>query len=230
MGLVFFLSIVIALGNAGDSSTMRHYNKSTAMAYLSEDFEPIALDKLAGVADLTVEANVRPVGDSILVVKVKQRIAGDKCAGEIRVRQFHPSKFEGSPRTIPYQTGQTYILFLKKNGAGDLWTIYGKGGEGEIPVADGFAYFPGRNVSVLEYGQYEVWGNKLHIQRYPFTSFVSALKDYRACFQWSVVEKTSKTEIHLPKLVCDKAKLNEYMNQSPFHKYLAQLSMQRISK
>jgi hypothetical protein len=200
---------------------------------VNSDYEPIPIDRLIGTADVIVLGNIIRLSDSTFSLQVVNLIAGNYDSTEIEIKQFHPDKFDGGSRIIPYKPGQSYLLFLKavKSVAPvKRWIIMGIGGEGEMPHADNYVYFPGRNVEILNYGEFIVFGNKIKIQRYSLDLFIASIKDYRKCFKWVMAEKTSKTEIYLPSLICDKSIVDKSASASSIQKYIIEMSLRKIPK
>jgi hypothetical protein len=191
------------------------------------DYEPIPLDRVIGMAQLIVVGEVSKVKEGSFTLRPTQTLAGAASAGEIEVLQFTPNRFEGAPRTAPYKTGQTFLLFLihdEKHPTEGAWRILGIGGEGEMPVEDGFVYFHGRNVEGLPFGSYTVHGAVRKIQRFDAQKFFDAVKGYRLCFAWKP-DKENRLE---PTRLCDETSLERYASASDIHRHLARLTSRRL--
>lgn len=196
-----------------------------------QDHEPIQIDKMIGTADLIVEGKIEKAGTNSLTVSVISGLKGETVSKQIDIKQYQPDKFEGGVRSIPYQNGQTYLFFLRKpdiqKDKTQAWVIMGYAGEGEMPVSDGYIYFPARFVEGLAYTDQELFGTKQHLQRYNFQEFILALTDYQQCFKW-VKEASQKPNEARPVSLCDKIKSDKLSSVSQFHKYLISLTNKRL--
>lgn len=193
------------------------------------DYEPVPLDRLIGIAQLIVAGEVSNVKDQTFTLRPTLTLAGEAPSAEIEVVKFIPNRFEGAPRPGPYKPGQSFLWFLIKDPKDQLqnrWKILGIGGEGEMPLQDGFVYFHGRNVAGIPFGSYRVHEVERNIQRYEAAQLFDAVKGYRSCFVW----KAGKTERPEPTRICDTAAFDQLARRSSIHKYLAGLTAKRISK
>lgn len=191
------------------------------------DYEPIPLDRLIGMAWLIVSGEVSQVGENTFTLRPTQTLAGDAPGPQVEVLQFIPSRFEGAPRPAPYKAGQSFLLFLvkdEKRRPQDAWKILGIGGEGEMPIEDGFVYFHARNVEGLSFGTYSVHGTERRIQRFDAQTFLDAVKGYRSCFAW----EPGEGKLPQPVRLCDEASLEKYARTSDIHRRLARLTVQRL--
>lgn len=193
---------------------------------VSSDHEPIPLDRLIGMAQLIVVGEVFEVRDTTYKLHVKLQLVGD-ASSEIEVLQFIPDRFEGAPRPAPYRTGQAFLLFLIKDEKHQMqkyWKILGAGGEGEMPVQDGFVYFHGRNVEGIPFKSYRIHGVERNIQRLEAQVFFDAVKKHRSCFEW----KPGKGDRLEPARICDEATIDQYARVSNIHRYLVKLTLDSI--
>ena len=192
---------------------------------MAADFAPIPLDRLIGTSTAIVLGDVATVKDGTFTLRVTQTLAG-RVGSEIEIRQYIPSRFEGTPRPAPYKAGQSFLLFLVSDGANasGAWKILGAGGEGEMPVDRGFAYFHGRNVPGFPSGTYRVHDAERNIQRVELPSLLDAVKGYRACFEW----KPGSGEQTPPAGRCDAAALEAFAKTSAIHRHLSQLTATRL--
>lgn len=188
------------------------------------DFAPIPLDRLIGTATLIVLGDVAATKKDSFRLRVTETLAG-RASPEIEVRPYIPSRFEGTPRPAPYRQGQSFLLFLveEESHPQGPWKILGSGGEGEMPVEEGFVYFHGRNVEGLPFGRYRVHEADRNIQRFDARAFVDAVERYRECFEW----KPGSSERSRPASRCDQATLDELARTSPIHRHLVQLTARR---
>ncbi len=220
-----------SLENAGTAAIN---NKGIEMNSISsEDYDPIPIDQLIGISDLIAQGTITDINDSTFSFRITKPVKGADSLQQIEVKQFHPGKFEGRSRLIPYKIDQSYILFLRNYiypiKTNKQWQILGIGGEGEMPVFDNYVYFPNRNVEILSYGDHKIYDVNTKIQRLTLKLFIDAVREYPKCFIWRSVEK-NKNEIATPFLICEKPMLDNYVKSSAFHKYLAESSLRRISK
>jgi hypothetical protein len=195
-------------------------------AVMMEDYEPIPLDRLVGTARLIVSGSVTSAEGDAFVLHVDRVLAGETPPSEIEVTQFHPSRFEGGARSVPYRAGQSFLLFLaedQEKKGGTRWNIIGIGGEGEMPVDAGFVYFHGRNVEGVPFGKHIVQGAERKIQRWDSMQFFDAVKRYRVCYNWAGVRDRPT-----PRPICDQTSLDRYSQRSEIHKYLARLTERRL--
>lgn len=211
------------------SPTPSHVQPDQLSSNTMADYEPIPLDRLIGTAQLIVLGEVTKVSNHTFSLRVSQQLAGATAANEIEIRQYIPSKFEGSPRPAPYAIGQSFLLFLtpgKPSPTDSAWTIMGIGGEGEMPIEGDFIYFHGRNVEGLPFESHQVHKAQRSIQRFVSQEFFDAVKKYRFCFEW----KPGKEGRPEPAKTCDEAAIAKYAQVSAIHSYLARLTSRRITK
>ncbi len=207
-------------------------NKATSAAQPTvetreiKDYAPIPLDRLIGTAELIVTGEVLTVKDGTFTARIKNTLVGE-ASPEAEIQQYIPSPFEGAPRPSPYQAGQTFLWFLmtdEKNQRQKAWRIMGAGGEGEMPIEDGFVYFPSRHVEGLTSESHRVQGAQRSIQRFDAEAFFDAVKKYRACFKW----QPPKAEKPKPSKICDQPNLDQFSRRSAIHKYLADSTLNRL--
>jgi hypothetical protein len=192
------------------------------------DYATIPLDRLIGTAQLIVAGEVVTVKERTVTLRVANTLAGNAPSSPIEVNQYIPSRFEGAPRSAPYRSGQSFLLFLvadTKQG-GMAWTILGAGGEGEMPLEDAFVYFHGRTVNGLPFASYRVHGAERKIQRVDAKTFYDAISGYRVCFRW----KPGSSERTQPVRRCGQDALDRYTRTSDIHRHLAQLTATRSKK
>jgi hypothetical protein len=184
------------------------------------DYDPIPLARMIGTTELAVIARVTAVGDDDLMLTVEQRLQGT-VPDEFRMAKFVPSKFD-PPRAAPYAEGQRFVLFLTgQAGQPHRWRVRGLGGEGEMPVEDGYVYFHGRIVQGLERRRYRVHGVERDIQRFAIEPFIAAVRGYARCFTW---EQDERRRWH-SRLLCDESALSAYRGQSRIHEIIAAESL-----
>jgi hypothetical protein len=155
-----------------------------SIAGYTEDFEPIPLPQLIGTAEFAVYGKVASVDDSVFTFGINKVLIGKVSNKKIKVKKFIPGKFDG-PRIADYEPGQSFLLFLKYDSESKTYTVYGLGGEGEMPVDKMYVYFHGRFVEGLRYDTPVVHGVKRKIQRYDLKKFLNALLYYRQCFNYT---------------------------------------------
>ncbi len=182
------------------------------------DYEPIPLPRLIGMADHILAGTVQSVEKETFFFKVEDVLGGETTKELISVAQFIPNQFDG-PRETPYQAGQHFLIFLKMDTAQNVLRILGAGGEGEMPVEDGFVYFPGRHVDGLEMKNYRVQQTARAIQRYEHKTFSDAVKDFRKCYhcQFDVAEERYKCHKS-----CEPTEFQRLAGKSFIHKYLVE--------
>jgi hypothetical protein len=217
---MILLAVLLAAGAAGSGASPA----ATAMA----DYATIPLDRLIGTAQLIVAGEVTALRERTVTLRVASTLAGDAPSGTIEVIQYVPSKFEGAPRSSPYRAGQSFLLFLVRDEkqSDSAWRILGAGGEGEMPLDEGFVYFHGRHVEGLAASTYRVHGSERKIQRTDAKTFCDAVEGYRECFRW----KPGSTESTPPERLCGGEALDRYARTSEIHRHLAQLTAKRLKR
>jgi hypothetical protein len=241
--LLFFSFMIITLSIKGDNTFNPFGNNSanntdTSLGNLKKDrtemnhfsdWAAIPLAKMIGTANLIVWGFLENLGDSTFIFKINLVLQGSVTDETIEVLKFTPDKFE-TEKPAPYNKNQHYILFLaesKEKSEHLLWKVMGFGGEGQIPVQEGFVYFQGNNIKGLTFNNYLVFGVSQHIQRFDFTQFLDAVKEYGKCFRWNF---NNQKKQYSPQQICDGASVTQYSNESFIHKYLTGQTVSRISK
>lgn len=188
------------------------------------DVRPPSLSRLIGISDLVIHGNVAGFSENTLDVESTEVLAGVAPSRQIEV--VIPKRWPDEPRWVPYEVGQTFILFLGRRVADQdsRWRISGAFGRGEFPTSGGFVY-------LLEYFEglgaqhyYQIFGTKALSQRVDMQLFFSAVGEYSQCFVWKAHDKPS---IRRPSRICSDAMAIEYASRSPFHRFLAK-ETQRI--
>ncbi len=193
----------------------------------SEDWIAIPLSRMTGTADLIVYGTVSSVKDSTCIFTITRILAGKSDNKAIEVHKIMPDKF-ASVHPAPYASGQTYLLFLvhEKNSSCSMnWKVMGIGGEGQMPVENGFIYFPQNNIEGLPFKEYPVNGVLQFLQRFEFSVFLNAIEEYQKCYHW-IKNKTDNQ--FYPQKACDAASQAKYSNKSFIHKYLSVQTESRI--
>ncbi|HEX5708802.1 MAG TPA: hypothetical protein VFX96_16000 [Pyrinomonadaceae bacterium] len=209
---------------AGASPNATAQATQTSQTSMS-DYAPIPLDRLIGTSQLIVTGEVSAVKESTFTLRVERTLAGESAAPEIEVSV--PVYFEEGPRPAPYKAGQSLLLFLVRDDGQSRkgWRVMGAGGEGEMPLQDGFVYFHGSNLEGLPFGTHRVHDAERRIQRFEAEPFLDAVKGYRACFAW----KPAAAERDAPTRICDAEAAAQYARASDIHKYLSQLTDRRLA-
>jgi hypothetical protein len=213
--------------NSSNSSgaTAKESPRETSSPTMS-DYALIPLDRMIGTAETLVVGEVASVSDATFRANVKEVVAGDFSSKQLEIAQYIPSRFEGKPRAVSYATGQTFLWFLVKDEKlqrPNVWRIMGAGGEGEMPIDDGFVYFPARHIDGLKAEPYRVHGAERTTERFELPAFIDAVKNYRKCFKW----EPAKVERPKPVAVCDQATLDQLAKTSVAHKYLVTTTLNR---
>lgn len=186
------------------------------MTTTGSDYEPIPLPRLIGLADFILMGTVVAVEAETFTFKIEEELSGDAGKGEITLQQFIPNKFDG-PRAAPYELGQRFMLFLKKDTSENVLKILGRGGEGEMPIESGFVYFQGRHVEGLERKAYSVHQTERMIQRFDCQVFATAVKDFRSCYtcEFDPVQERYKCQ-----KTCGTSEFQEMEKKSFIHRHL----------
>lgn len=208
-------------------------NENNKQTVLGMDYDPIPLPRLIGMADFVVIGTVTDIEDSIFQFHGHEFLLNKYSLDSLIVRKFIPSKFDG-PRPLPYATKQSFVLFLTKpiqDNTQHPWSIIGYTGEGEMPIENGFVYFEGSYLQGLERKPYEVQGVSRNLQRFNLDDFINAVKNYRECFSWRLVEyikNNKKRERWQPSKKCPDVTVKSYQAKSWIHEYLVQETINRI--
>lgn len=187
---------------------------------------PLPLGELVLTADAIVIGEITAVDEDAFTLRIERRLdqegADPGAPTGTRIEKFPAA--ETSPRWAPYEAGQALLLFLEAipcaQRRGDAaWRILGRIGEGEIPLADGYAYFPGRTIEGPERAYHRIYGEEIYIQRLDRETAVSAIVEYRDCFVRAPA--TDAEESAAPVAVCSPDELARYADRSPLHTQLA---------
>ena len=184
----------------------------------ASDWIGTPLSKLIGSSELIVYGSVKEVLDSTILFQVIDKI-GDEKADVIEIAKAKPDRF-ASVKPAPYQTGQTYLLFLLKSTNAFpkvIWKVMGKAQEAQMPVIDNYVYFNDRYFEGIPLKQYKVNGVELNIQRFEFPLFLNALEEYKKCYQWI---RQGQDDKYLPKQLCNDNQVTLYSKRSFIHNYL----------
>lgn len=191
----------------------------------TQDYDVVPLPRLIGLADLIVSGTIASVEESTYEFRTDEILKGS-ASGNIRVTQFVPSRFDG-PRAAPYATGQRFLLFLETQPEGaEHWKIMGLGGEGEMPLEDGYVYFHGRRLEDLALGEFRVHGTHRRIQRVSVEDFRDAVRGYLRCFRWHPAGGDRVRPE--PEQICDDVAVAEYRAAGPMHERLTSWTLRRI--
>ncbi len=192
------------------------------------DFEPIALHRLIGSANLVVSGRVVEVEGETFRFEVERLLIGELPGRRIAVRGFTPWP-KGSARPVPYAPGQSFVLFLISNpdpAAGPPWQVPGLGGEGELPLAGRRVYLPGLSIEFLERRTESIHGAELESSSYSASCFLAAVRDYGKCFAWTAPE--TKPPGLRPERTCDDDALAKYRRRSRMHEYLTSATLDEL--
>lgn len=190
------------------------------------DYEPIPLHELVVGADLLVRGTIMEVREKTFEVEVLKVIRGSARSKRIEVQRF--VDWTGSARWTSYQAGQGVLLFLlKEDGdAGPSWRILGVGGEGEMPIEEGFIYCHGMFIQGFKRQQgFAVQGGTLNGYRFELSTFLSAITEYHRCF------RLKGPLLQRPRRLirnCTDEAIKKYRRQSPLHRYLIDVSLQQV--
>ena len=222
-GLSFLLAFLLACGGPamGQREPPNGLAQNAERSSQMSDYDPIPLARMIGTTELAVIARVTAVRDDDLTLAVERRLRGT-VGDQLIMAKFVPSKFD-SPRAAPYTEGQQFVLFLTRPDAQvDRWRVRGLGGEGELPLENGYVYFHGRVVQGLERAEYRVHGVDRNIQRFPVEPVSAAVRAYARCFAW---EQDDRRRWH-SRQICNETTLRTYRRESRVHELITAESMQ----
>ena len=180
------------------------------------DFEPIPLPQLIGIAEYSVIGSVTSMTDTSFWFEINEGLIGNLSSNRIEVKKYVPNKFDG-PRAAEYAVGQTFLLFLKYDNQNKIYTIYGLGGEGELPINNNFVYFHGRTVEGIAYAQAKIHGVERRIQKYDRQKFKAALSAYRKCYIYLYDKKIKKYSVNKS---CSEEAIDAQKSIDFMHQYL----------
>lgn len=194
----------------------------------ASDWIGIPLSRLIGTSELIAYGSVKEVLDSTILFQVSHKI-GDEKAEIIEILKAEPDRF-ASVKPAPYETGQSYLLFLHKtqNAFPKLtWKIMGTAQEGQMPVIDNYIYLNDRYIEGIPLEHYRVNGVDLNIQRFEFRPFLNAIEEYRQCYQW-IRQGTDGND--LPKQLCNDNQITVYRKKGFINNYLVTQTQAFITK
>lgn len=180
------------------------------------DYALMPLGQMIGTAQLIIAGEVVQTGEGTVTARVDQTLAGTSPGSAVTIRQYIPDKFEGTPRPAPYAAGQSFVWFLTNDARSGGWKIMGRGGEGEMPVENGFVHFMTPVLEDIAPQSLRVHGSSRTLRRIEAAQFTDAVKRYRSCFQWRATDgdRPKRTQI------CDDAALDQYGRGSALHRHL----------
>jgi hypothetical protein len=189
------------------------------------DYQPLPLTELFAGSDLVALGTIAAVDESTFLVKDYNVLFGAAPSAPLMVKRFRD--WSGNARWAPYRVGQKVLLFLAAAGdkapAGEpVWRIRGRGGEGEMPVEDGFVYCQGLYLEGFARRTHDVQQGALQGYRFVLEDFLSALQGYNRCYRLSVQECKRRT-VSIQR-VCDGQALERYRERSPLQRYLVERS------
>lgn len=197
------------------------------------DYIPIPFEQLVGMADLIVLGSVKDIGNISFKFHVDEFLLDRHDSESINVIKYIPAEIF-APRALPYAKEQRFSLFLMKpeqDSADRSWRILGIAGEGEMPIEGKFIYFAAYDLKGLEYKQREVQGVIRNLQRFKLNDFIDAIKNYRTCFSWKLVEyiKNKKRRTRwVPSKICHNESVKNYQGKSWLHDYLVKKTIKHI--
>lgn len=195
------------------------------------DYEPIPLHELIGGSDIIVLGKIAKVQEHTFFLEDYQIVFGPTRDGPLEVKRF--VDWSGNTRWTDYRSGQMVLLFLiehtdKVNNKSHHWQTRGAGGEGEMPVEQGFVYCHGLFLKGFNQQKFRVQQGTLHGYRFDFGTFLSALEGYKRCFSFEGVHRLEGRPLTMLR-VCDDDALETYQRESTLHRYLVKVSLEKMS-
>lgn len=191
------------------------------------DYQPLALHELFAGSDLIVLGTITEVREKTFLLGDDEVSSGPSLERPLEVKRF--VDWSGNSRWSEYRVGQEVLLFLARSGGEPHdsprpWKIRGYGGEGEMPVEDGFIYCHGLFLEGFERQRFRVQHGILDGYRFHVDEFLAALKGYNRCFRFAEKPNTGRP----PSLVqqCDDETLAIFQEQSPLNRYLVEQTLQ----
>ncbi len=118
------------------------------------------------------------------------------------------------------------FLFKQEGTGGPSWRILGAGGEGEMPIEEGFIYCHGMFIQGFKRQQgFAVQGGTLNGYRFELATFLSAIAGYHRCF------RLKGPLLQRPRILirnCTDEAIEKYRRQSALHRYLIDVSRQQV--
>lgn len=188
------------------------------------DYEPPHLWELIGESEFIVLGTISEVREETVVLEDYDVIFGPRSEGPLEVKRL--VDWSGASRWTAYRAGQILLLLLSTPApAGEedepqIWQIRSIGGEGEMPVENGFVYTRGPVIGRSGIQKYTVYQGTLYGHRFDVETFVSAVVGFKRCFRIfrADVETDSRTVLQL----CDDETLDAYRRESELHRYLVE--------
>lgn len=191
------------------------------------DYEPLGLQELFAASDLTVLGTIEEVREKTFLLGEYEVLSGPSPDRPLEVKRF--INWSGNSRWSGYREGQAVLLFLTRPGgephdSPHPWRIRGYGGEGEMPVEDGFIYCHGLFLEGFSRQRFRVQHGNLDGYRFAEDDFLAALKGYHRCFR----SAGNGSKGHPPSIVqqCDDETLATYRKQSPLNRYLVEQTLE----
>ncbi len=227
---VFGLALAVLLQSCGrerkNSDSQTDMNVTSGEESPGEEdkgtaYQPIPLVQLIGMSDLVAAGRVKAVEEASFKFQIDKVIGGTIDSSTVQVRKFVPPAFLDE-KPVPYDTTRSMILYLRKSARAEIpWTIIGIGGEGEMPVEDGFIYFEGSRLEGMPYVVHTLYGTQKNRQRFNYDKFLDAITGYSKCITWGLKEDKSKSlKQWVPTQRCDSLEIAAFKKKSRIHDFL----------
>jgi hypothetical protein len=191
-------------------------------------YAPLSLVDLAGGADIIVTGTIAEVGEADFELKIDTVIHGDssdaKKAITITVQKF--KDWACAARWGAYTPGESVLLFLTN--ADGKFSIMGAGGEGELFIHEGAAYFSrGRNPQGIDVASVEVNGTAIHGAKMTVDTLVDAIQGLHRMYSFSPGASFGQVAVEARESDLTHA---DFVATSPTHKALGEEAASRVKQ
>lgn len=152
---------------------------------------PLELGDMLGSSDLVLTGTITRVGETTFELEIERLVAGEFKEPHIEVARFRD--WACARRWAPYAVGQQVLLCLFRAHGVDgkpKWAIRSGGGEGEMPLREGYVYYRAANLPVDGEGEWELDGTTVSATRIPFPQLARAARGLRRCYTWKLDRST----------------------------------------
>jgi hypothetical protein len=191
-------------------------------------YAPLSLLDLTGGADAIVTGTIAGVGDADFELKIDNVVYGEsadfKKAITVTVQKF--KDWACAARWGSYTQGETILVFLKQ--VDGKLQIMGAGGEGELFIHEGSAYFSrGRSPQGFDSESVDINGTVIHGAKLPLEPLMDAIAGLHQMYTFA--PGTSFGQVTVEARESDRS-YDEFIAASAIHKVLGEEAHSRLQK
>lgn len=181
--------------------------------------------RMVATADLVVSGTITDVGEKTFTLEISRSLVGQQPKKAIKIHKFR--NWPCACRWSKYEASQKVVVFLRKSDKS--CHIIGGGGEGEMPIVDGYVYCRRLSIEGIPNEKYQVHGGTLRGQKINLEDFVDAIVNHRRCFGYGTQNLLGKN-VKLFLQMCSDDFLARYRVRSKVHEFLAKQSSDTVKE